>query len=329
MLFNDSDFISSLDMLALDPSVKTDSLAASITLDGPSGLAAQACDEVGQKLLNANQAYTGFMPPFSTPHNQTAAVLNLIGPSVNRSRVALSQIVISPDNPTESSTARPSPLKRYAIYVALEMFYRMAYHRKQDDRFEKKMTLYSEEIRKKYWPRFFNQGVPIVYKPLAAPGALHEWNAGTWDQTLVSQVAGGSAVDQAFYDVAITWVDQTKYVSPASKGNAESAPSARQDISVDPANVIQVDITPLNAPNGTAPLNVTLGQGLVIPGNASGWNVYVGAQGGALFLQNAVPIDIGTKLYTLAADPVLSGYTADAGQYAESHLTMQTMVMRG
>lgn len=124
----------------------------------------------------------------------------------------------------------------------------------------------------------------------------------------MSLVAGTNANATTLYDVAVTWVEQTRYLSPKTKGNSESAPSARATgISVTTANVLHVDISVLNPPNGLNPLNSALGQGLVIPGIASGWNVYVGAQGGTLFLQNATPIAIGTTGYTLAGAPVLSG----------------------
>jgi len=327
-LFNDSDFVSSADMLSLDPEITVVSRAEGIPIDA-NGIAAQACGETADKIMNDTQAFTGFMPPFALPYNQTAAVLNLVGPSVNRSRLSMTQVVVSNANPSETSIAKASPLKRYTVYRALELFFRAAYNRKLTDRYEKKMTYYSEEIRKKYWPRFYNLGAPIVFRPLVCPGALHEWNAGVWDATRVSGVTGTNANVDTDYHVAITWVDNTKYVSPTLKGNAESAPSARQDIRILQNNVLAIDITPLNAPDGTNPLNVALGQGLITPGKASGWNVYVGPQGGTLYLQNATPIAIATKTYTLTGAPVLSGYQADTGQFPDANLTLQHTVMRG
>jgi hypothetical protein len=333
MLFTDADFISSADLTSIDPEVVDISRAEKIVLDSSlgaaSGINAQACDEVGQRLLQETQAFSGFMPPFAMPYNQTAAVLNLVGPTVNRSRISLSQIVVSGVNPTELSSAKMSALKRYAVYEALVMFYRAAYYRKTTDRYEKRMQLYENEVRRKHWPRFFNQGVPVVYKPLAAPGAIHEYNAGVWNSTNVATVVGVNILTAATYDVAITWVDDTKYVSPTSKGNAESSVSARITGPVATSNVLQVSIAGLNAPNGLAPLNVSLGQGLVIPGTASGWNVYCGSQGATLYLQNSTPIDIATKTYTFAGAPVLTGFPADSGQYPDAHFTLQKTLMRG
>jgi hypothetical protein len=329
-LFTDLDFVSSVDMLALDPEIAKVAAAESITIDTPLGIAAQACDEVGQKILIETQAFSGFMPPFAMPYNQTAAVLNLVGPTINRSRVTLNQVVVSAANPTEMSVAKPSALKRYAIYFALYLFYRAAFYKKSNDRYDSKRKMYEEEIRKKYWPRVFNQGIPICYKPLATPGAIHEWNVGVWDVTRVSAVAGTNAGAAANYDVAVTWVDNTRYLTPINKGNSESAPSARvSGFAVPTAHVLHVDISVLNPPNGLNPLNTALGQGLVIPGIASGWNIYVGLQGSTLYLQNSTPIPILTTAYTLPGAPVLSGYQADTGQYFDALFTVQKTLMRG
>ncbi len=270
------------------------------------------------------------MPPFAMPYNQTAAVLNLVGPAVNRSRISLMQVCITPPNPTEASVSHPSTLKRYGIYTALEMVYRAAYYRKLTDRYEKRMADYRDQIRRKYWPRLFNQGVPIVLKPLAAPGAIHEFNAGTWDVNALSTPAGTNALASTQYDVTITWVDNTKYVTAQTKGNGESGPGALvTGFPIAISTVLKIDITALKPPNGTAPINVAMGQGLVVPGNASGWNVYVGTQGGTLYLQNSTPVPIATKTYTLAGAPVLSGFALDSGQYPDQYITMQKMLMRG
>lgn len=324
-LFLDANFVSSADLIRLDPEVTKVAQAEQIQIDTTDGIAAQACDEVGQKILSENQAFTGFLPPFAQPYTQTAAVINLVGPSVNRARIPLSQIVVS--SPLDATL---SGLKRYAVYSALVLFYRAAFYKKVNDRYDNKRKMYEEEIRKKYWPRFYNQGCPIVNRPLAAPGALHEFQAGVWDASRLSLVAGTNPAT-ANYDVAITWVDQSKYVSPSVKGNAESGASALLSaFQITAANVLQVDITPLNPPNGQAPVNVMLGQGLIVPGNATGWNLYVGASGaGTLFLQNAAPIPVATKQYIMLGAPVLSGAILDAGQWPESYLTMQRTLFRG
>jgi hypothetical protein len=90
-----------------------------------------------------------------------------------------------------------------------------------------------------------------------------------------------------------------------------------------------VTIAGLNPPNGQAPINVALGQGIVVPGNASGWNLYVGQSGQTLYLQNSTPIPIATQVYTMSGAPTLSGYPLLAGQYPDQYLTLQRMLMRG
>jgi hypothetical protein len=324
-LFNDADFISSADLLIIDPEVPIVAKANHIQLDTPQGICAMACDEVGQKLLSETQAFQGFLPPFATPYTQTAAVINLVGPAVNRSRIPLSQIVVS--SPTDATL---SSLKRFAVYTALELVYRAAVYSKVNDRYQKKREDFQNEIRKKYWPRLYNQGCPVVFKPLAAPGALHEFQAGVWSTANLAAVGGTNALVTANYDVAITWVDQSLYQNPANKYNAESGGSAlAAAFSLPTANVLQVSIAGLNPPNGQAPINVALGQGIVVPGNATGWNLYVGQSGSTLYLQNATPIPIATQLYTMPGAPVLSGYTLLQGQYPDQYLTMARMIMRG
>jgi hypothetical protein len=329
MLFTDADFVTWADMLAIDPEISRVAKAESITIDTPAGIAAQACGEVGQKLISENQLYTGFAPPVAMPYTQTAAVLNMVGPSVNRSRVSLSQIVVSSANPTDSSLSQASVVKRYAIYHALYLFYRAAFFKKANDRFDNKRKEYREEMRRYVWPRLFNTGCPVVYNPLACPGAIHEYNAGSWGSANVHGVSGTNPDATANYDVAITWVDNTKYLSPTQKANAESSTSALVTVVVPSAHVIRASIAGLNPPNGQNPVNVALGQGLLIPGKASGWNLYVGLQGQTMFLQNSSPIPIATLTYTLSGPPTLCGYAADLGQWPDAYWTMQKMLMRG
>ena len=224
-----------------------------------------------------------------------------------------------------------SALKRYGIYVALYLFYRAAFYKKVNDRYDKKRQMFETEMCKKYWPRFLQQGAsPSPISPWPAPARSTNSTPSTWGPSNVTTVAGTNGNAALSYDVAITWVDNSQYVSPAIKGNAESAPSAiAPAVSVATANVLQISIAGLNAPNGLAPLNVQLGQSLVVPGKASGWNVYVGSEGGTLYLQNATPIGIATLTYTPAGAPVLSGYQADNGQFPDALLTQMKTLMRG
>jgi len=309
-IWTDSDFIDSQDMAGLDSEVVTVAQAENppIVLDAIAGqlapsLCQSAVDECGRFVMNQGQAFSGFMPPFMMPYNQTAAVIQMVGPSVNRTRYSLSQIVVS-----APLAGYMSDLKCWAVYCALYQFYRTAFYRRMNDRYEKKMEMFEREIKLKYWPRVWNTGMPISNTPLVCPGAVHEFNAGTWGPSNVSSTAGTNVNAAGEYDVAITWVDQSKYVSPSSNGNAESGPSAAMTILV------------------------SLGLGVITPGNATGWNVYVGVTDSVpyyMWLQNPVPIPIGTLSYTLAGPPVLSGSILMSGQLPDSYQTLQGFFMRG
>ena len=332
-ILTDAEWVTGQDLAALDSEVATIATneVPPIPLDavagGPPGICQNACDECGRFLMGVGQAFSGFMPPFMMPYNQTAATIQMVAPSVNRTRYALSQIVVSSPLP-----GYLSDLKRWAAYTAIWMFYREAFYRRMNDRYEKKMLMYEKEIRNKYWPRVWNNGIPVSNTPLVCPGAIHEFNAGFWGQSNVTATAGMNANVLAQYDVAITWVDQSKYVSPSNNGNAESGPSAVQQLDVPPNQVIAISIAGLNPPNGTSPVNVSLGLGVVTPGNATGWNVYVAATNAVpyyMYLQNAVPIPIASLSYTLAGAPVLTGNILMPGQLPDSYQTIQSLVMRG
>lgn len=323
MIFTDADFVTQADLASLDFELPKVAQAEQITVEA---ICTQACQEIGNRILTKMAGFAGTLPPFVAPYSQTAAALNLVGPSVQRPRVSLSQIVT---NSTFAGTASWAPIKRAAAYKTLEMFYRNAFYRKMNDRYEKRMLLFAKELRLQHWPAFFNQGCPTVNQPMVAPGAIYEPGVGVWSASNLTTVAGTNGNASTAYDVAVTWLDSRYYASPLAKGNSESAPSATASVTVATANVIRASIAGLTAPNGTTPPTIPQGQGLFTPLIASHWNVYVGVSGGTLYLQNASPIAYATKTYTLAGAPVLSGNAADQGQVATSNQTMQNLMFRG
>ena len=64
------------------------------------------------------------------------------------------------------------------------------------------------------------------------------------------------------------------------------------------------------------------------PGNAAGWNVYVGIAPDALFRQNAVPIDAGANWIQSTA-PVLEGKVPNGGQSPNYSLAVRRVLQRG
>ena len=326
MLWTDDYFVSTDDLISIDPEVGDVAAAESITIDGSTGVVQRTIENGSQQLLAQMQRFGGYLSSGLVSANHLAAVFNVGGPGVNRTRILLGQIVAyDPYFPV---------VKTWMSYKTLEKFYHAAFSRTLNDRYEKKYKQFSYDVKMEHWPNLKNVGIPIVYRPMYCPGAVNEripgatrLQAGTWTGSNVTQAAEVGTTGGVF-DVAITYVDQTFYGDQTTKANAESYHSAIQTLAVTAGNAVQVSIASLVPPNaGSDP--AMLSQAITTPLNASGWNVWVGATGGTLYLQNSSPIPIATKTYTLAADPVLSGYQTDFGQYADAFYTVQDLVQRG
>jgi hypothetical protein len=204
-----------------------------------------------------------------------------------------------------------------------------------NDRYEKKMQTYAKDVQWVYWPRLKSLGLPIVARPLVSPGAVNarafyssSLMGGRWsvDRNLsVVDSAGSAAKDLV---IAVTWVDQSFYKSPVDKYNGESYISPKLSISIDTDKTVVVDITSLRPPTSEVdPAQIPLA--VVTSLNATGWNIYVGVAGGDLYLQNASPVPVAVKTYTVANNPLTTGYTTDNGQYPELYYTMQDTLQRG
>jgi hypothetical protein len=166
----------------------------------------------------------------------------------------------------------------------------------------------------------------VVLIPLPCPGALREFDAGTFGDSNVSAGGAGSHDAGGDYRMAVTWVGQS-YVSPAKKANAESAGSAKVSITTAAGELLTVSIAGLTPPTLDPPA-VGTAEGLYTRMPAVGWNVYVGAATGELYLQNAAPLPLATTTYTLADAPVLSGSRLEPGQFSDYSFAWQHMLQR-
>jgi hypothetical protein len=157
------------------------------------------------------------------------------------------------------------------------------------------------------------------------PGAYFERNSGSWSSANVTTVPGPGTLDTPVAcDVLITYCDMSQanlYVDASRTNNAESDGSDTINVSMTAGNVLSVDISTLNPPSGAQHPSQMMVV-VVSPLKATHWNVYVGMTGGVLYLQNMAPIPVSTKSYTLAGDPVLSGYTFNGGQYPDRRLSI-------
>ncbi len=323
-LFTDSDVSSSLTLQRLDSEILT--VAASvkppILIDGPGGICEAGWQECGRKILQAMQSYVSYPAQTGMPATHIAAVVNVGVPARTQSRVRLNQIIAT--EPTYA--AMDSQIERWVQYYALYLFYRDASGRLGKDRFEDKMVRYDQEATKA-WARLRTEGLPMIYRPLEAPGAKHGFGAGKWGLSNVSTVTGGSNSAQQPGFVAITYYDSSLYVSQTNNGNAESGPSALVPYQIDVDQLLHVDITSLNPPTGMAD-PVGLSQGTVSPLNATHWNLWAGTSSDTLFLQQE-GIPIATRSFTLSGDPVATGPTMGRGQFASLNQVFLNLVNRG
>jgi hypothetical protein len=319
MLWTDSIFISTDDLMRIDSQVVAVAAAEGITLTGENGLIRAGIEECSMELQKYIVAFGGYLNSGDLTSNHVAAVLNVgIGNSV-RQKATLDQVCVSGDTWSAFNW-----IKAWAIAWVLRIFYRSAYARTVDDRYEKKMALYKDEIIRRHTPNIYGLGVPIVLYPLYRPGSTFTVNAGTWGSSNVSLVAGaGTWNDQTVY-VSITWVDQSQpsyYVSPTNTGNAESNGAEFVPQAVTTGNVIQVSIASLNPPTGVQPISQVLVTVVALL-KATGWNVYAGLSPSEMYLQNATPLPMTQQTFTFPGNPLTSGYTLGLGQLPNRRLSV-------
>ncbi len=319
MLWTDSVFVGLDDLHRIDSEVSQVAEAEGITLTGNNGLLRGAVEEASNELQKIIVAFGGYLGSGDVSPNHLAAVLNVGLGNAVRQKALLNQVVIDGD-----TVGSWNWIKQWAVFWALQVFYRDAFNRTVKDRYEGKMRFYKSELSRRVTPSLFGLGIPVVIRPLARPAATFERDSGTWDSSNLSLVSGVGVLNGVDYDVAITYVDMSQpnlYVSPSSIGNAESAPSDRAVISLTTGNVIHIDISSLGPPTGIQhPSQVLLC--VISPLRATHWNVYVGPSGGTMRLQNATPIAIATTTYTLAADPTATGSFMGVGQYGSRRLSL-------
>jgi len=318
-LLIDQDVITQTDLLAIDPEIADVADVEDITVEGPQSICRESWNECADILLDAMQAFGGDIIAWPG----TLTTYGAFG--ISRPRLRLNQIVLS-----TPYANRHSVLYRWMIYRALTMFYRAASNRRSIDRYELKFERFEKDT-KKHWRTLFATGLPMVALPLACPGAVHELQSGTFGLlTNLAVVAGGTMPADTAFDVAITWVDGTQYVSPANTQNAESGPSVTLTVTVPTGNVLQVNLSGLNPPSSkSAMLQRGIADGPYITRTASGWNAYVGPTGGILTLQNAAPIPVATTTYTLPDAPTTTGAQMLPGQFPDANYTFQRICQRG
>ena len=321
MLWTDGVFITSKDLMRIDSEVLKISANEDINLDGDSGMLRGAIEEASSELQKYVIAFGGYLNAGDLSANHLAAVLNVgIGNSV-RQKILLQQVCVS----GESSTSW-NWIKEWVVFWGLKNFYRDAFSRLTNDRYEKKMLSYKDEIQRRLLGNIYGLGIPVVLQPLSTPGAIFERDSGTWGPENISMFPASPTPGANGVDVTITYVDMSqpnRYAGPTKPNNAESQPGVVQTVYPSTTPVQQsivIDISSLNPPTGVQSMSTML-ICVIAPLIATHWNVYAGNTGGTLYLQNASPIPIDTTSYTIPS-LTLSGYRVGFGQYPTRRLSV-------
>lgn len=316
MLFTDREIIALADLDAIEPGIDKVVTTESIPMTGENSLIRQAISDCSDEVMVLMQAYDSYPGSGDFDGDHVAHVFNGLYGTRNIPRVHLSQVCV---NPRLAGTW--SPIKTWVANHALYRIYRAAWNRRLTgkdggDKYAAKADLFAQLAREAL-ANLRAQGLPIVWKPLAQPAAVLDGDAGTWTAANLSATAGASA--GVLCKVQVTWVDQTSYRNGGDKGNGESHPSPEANLTTVAGELLRVDISSLNVPAGFDVQTKGLASGITFPRPATGWNVYVNG-----VLQNAAPIPVSTKVYTLSADPATVGYRVGLGQYPDIYSVMPT-----
>jgi hypothetical protein len=326
MLWTDRVFLTTDDLARVDNDVVQTAEAESIVMDDSAyGFLRGSQEETANELSKMIISFGGYLSQGDISINHLSAVLNIgLGNSV-RQKVLLQQICVSGVN-----AANANHIKQWAVHWALYHFFRACSGRTVKDRYEQKMRFYKSELVRRLNNNLYSLGIPVVTRPLSAPGATYERSSGTWDDSNVSSVAGPGTFAGNYY-VAISYVDASSainYVNYQKKNNSESATTKPITLAMTSGNVVSVDISSLSPPTG-AQHPSTINLRVVSPLAATHWNVYVGTSVNKLHLQNSTPIPIDTLTYTLAGNATTQYPTSEEGQYEDRRLFVSPTRQRG
>lgn len=291
-LFTDSDHITQTDLASIDAEVPAVASAQKITLDGDMGILRMNWGECAQQLNRAIVRASGALgvDPVMAFHLR-----------LQRS-IQVQQITLAPQFANSMS-----PWRRWLIYEALRRFFRAATQRNVgNDRFQLKFEQYGENADQAY-RQAASFGVPVVFAPLSAPGAVHDLAAGVWSADNLTKITQSATSDRTLY-IAITWVDESQSV------NNESAPSQVLAVQLAAAEGVQISIASLTPPGTTTHPNARSGL-YYVTGKATGWNVYAGLSSTSLRKQNASLIPLSTSAYSLTGSLASGSLLGDGQTY--------------
>jgi hypothetical protein len=293
-LLTDNVQVTLADLRTLEPEIAQIGEESEVVIDGPLGIIRDAWDQCADHLVARCTGYGGL-------------------PDLD-----LANIVAT------DTLAKLSSLQRWMAYQALVLFFRAATARIVNDRYQRKMELHEAALGQA-WARLRATGLQTILNPLPCPASAFLRGSGNWDESDISDVAGGAA-QAASYDIAITAIDASRAVV------VESGPSQSFTYALPASRTLRISIARVNwvvpvARFKDTSLNVN---STLSSARATGWNIYVGPAGGILRLQTASPVSIDTTAYELPAPPFsTSGRVLGTGQLADGVYQFPNIVHRG
>jgi hypothetical protein len=304
VLYVDRPVITIQDLTSLEGGIADVIEKESIVVTGQASVLLRASSEAVNSLIALVTSYGTYGSSGSTGLSPEH-LANVYGVGFGTSatpRIHASQIIVSNDQ-----YGLWSPIKLWLLHFTMREIFRAAWNRKlESDKYSAKAENYMGEADR-YSNSLRSAGIPIVWNPLFAPAALFQRDSGTWTTNNVSAVPGfGTATGD--YIVTVTYVSGS-YISSVNHANSESAPAEDVVCDLTSGQVLRVDISTLYPFSADYSGNA---HGLVTPKIPIAWNVYVNR-----VLQNAVPIPIQQKVYTLTGNPAATGYRLRDGQEAD------------
>ena len=312
MLYSDRIPVTAAELATIDPEITE--IATQDSLDittGSDSLIRRGAEVFLDKILSASRSFGGHRGGNGLGSAHLAAVHNT-GLSYGNSigTIAPQNIVVS------GSTARQwSRVKLGLARAVLATCYRSALNRSVSDRNTAKYNEADAAMREVLRDLGMN-GIPIQEWPLSQPAADME-EGGTWGAANLT-AAVGVATQTETIDVVITYVNLGTYVSSTNPNNGESHPSESAAVVVESGEVVEIDISTLVPPTGTAFIQRE-SNSYVTPLAATGWNVYAAVTGSPLKLQNGSPIPIATTTWTASGNITTTGKTVLQGQAPSSN----------
>lgn len=182
------------------------------------------------------------------------------------------------------------PLKRWISYELLSQTFSEAYNVQLNDRFREKWTYYSAKS-KETEQSLYELGIGVVYSPLAQPG-------------IAQAIQGSGQLPDGIVTIQTTWVNAA---------GQEGCPSPLLPVTLGNSSSLKVGIV------SSQPTS---------PASATGWNVYVGANGAVPSKQNDSLLPL-NALWSAPASGFIAGAMLPWGQQPDAFVIDTQRQWRG